>query len=162
MQDEKEMPIIRKPRRPVLPPPNTPAKGARLSAAQVNYEALADFRFALRSFLAFSESAAKAAGLTPQQHQALLAIKGGAAGDTFSIRLLAERLLVHHNTAVELVDRLVESGLVKRSRAAEDRRRANLQLTSRAERLLQSLSAAHLQELQAIQPALLTLLRQLD
>jgi DNA-binding MarR family transcriptional regulator len=138
-----------------------PVKG-RPSLSKANYEALSDFRFALRRFLAFSESAAKQAGLTPQQHQALLTIKGARDGDSVSIRLLAERLLINHNTAVELVDRLVAAGLVERSRDAEDRRRTQLELTGDAERRLQSLSAAHLKELQSVRPALLKLLKQLD
>ena len=128
---------------------------------KANYEALADFRFTLRQFLAFSENAAKEAGLTAQQHQALLTIKGTANAETVSIRQLSERLLVSHNTAVELVDRLVEGGLVERTRGTEDRRRARLKLTARAERLLRSLSAAHLKELKAVRPALLNLLKQL-
>jgi DNA-binding MarR family transcriptional regulator len=127
-----------------------------------NYEVLADFRFALRKFLAFSETAARKAGLTPQQHQALLTIKGASNSEVVSIRLLSARLLIHHNSAVELVDRLVEGGLVRRSRDAEDRRRARLDLTAKADRLLRSLSAAHLQELQAVRPALMNLLKQLS
>jgi DNA-binding MarR family transcriptional regulator len=137
-------------------------KRVRPQLTKANYEALADFRVALRTFLAFSESAAREAGLTPQQHQALLAIKGAPDADSVSIRLLSERLLISHNTAVELVDRLVEGGLVARTRDADDRRRARLELTARAERLLKSLSVAHLQELQAARPALLKLLKQLD
>jgi len=142
----------------------TAAKPKRVGAGltKANYEALSDFRFALRRFLAFSESAAKHAGLTPQQHQALLTIKGAQDAESVSIRLLAERLLINHNTAVELVDRLVAAGLVERSRDAEDRRRARLELTDIAERRLQSLSAAHLKELQTVRPALMNLLKQLD
>lgn len=142
----------------------TAAKPKRVGTGltKANYIALSDFRFALRRFLAFSESAAKQAGLTPQQHQALLTIKGAQDADSVSIRLLAERLLINHNTAVELVDRLVAAGLVERSRDAEDRRRARLELTDIAERRLQSLSAAHLKELQTVRPALMNLLKQLD
>jgi DNA-binding MarR family transcriptional regulator len=137
-------------------------KRVRAALTKADYEALSDFRFALRRFLAFSESAAKQAGLTPQQHQALLTIKGAQDADSVSIRLLAERLLINHNTAVELVDRLVAAGLVERSRDADDRRRARLELTDVAERRLQSLSAAHLAELQSVRPALMKLLKQLD
>jgi DNA-binding MarR family transcriptional regulator len=89
-------------------------------------------------------------------------IKGAQDADSVSIRLLAERLLINHNTAVELVDRLVAAGLVERSRDAEDRRRARLELTAIAERRLQSLSTAHLKELQTVRPALMNLLKQLD
>lgn len=151
--------------------PSRVPRSGRLAAApptdspeltQANYEALSDFRFALRKFLAFSEAAAKEAGLAPQQHQALLTFKGAEGGGPIGIQLLSARLLIHHNTAVELVDRLVEGGLVKRARDADDRRRTLLQLTAKAERLLKSLSVAHLQELQAARPALLKLLKQLD
>ena len=142
----------------------TEARSKRIATGltKTNYEALSDFRFALRRFLAFSESAARQAGLTPQQHQALLTIKGAQDADSVSIRLLAERLLINHNTAVELVDRLVAAGLVERSRDTEDRRRARLELTGMAERRLQSLSAAHLKELEAVRPALMKILNQLD
>ena len=139
----------------------TIGKVARSKITQANYEALADFRFALRNFLAFSERAAKGAGLTAQQHQALLTIKAASAEDAVSIQHLSTRLLIQHNTAVELVDRLVEAGLVKRMRDDDDKRRARLELTTAAERVLESLSAAHLQELQAVRPVMLNLLRQL-
>lgn len=152
---------IRKPSRSLRSGHQPPPPSDSFELTQANYEALADFRFALRKFLAFSEAAAKEAGLAPQQHQALLTIKGTPNADTVSIRLLSERLLINHNTAVELVDRLVEGGLVMRTRDADDRRRAQLVLTAGAERLLRSLSAAHLNELKAVRPALLNLLKQL-
>jgi len=131
------------------------------SFTQANYEALADFRYALRRFLAFSDSAAREAGLTPQQHQALLTIKGSSDPAGTSIRQLASHLLVHHNSAVGLVDRLVEGGLVRRVRDEEDRRRARLELTAKAERILDSLTEAHVKELRAVRPALANVLQQL-
>jgi DNA-binding MarR family transcriptional regulator len=133
----------------------------RPAITKANYEALADFRFAIRKFLAFSAHAAKSAGLTAQQHQALLTIKGVPEDESIGIQQLAERLLVRHNTTVELVDRLVEAGLVERSRDHDDKRRSVLELTPRAERVLESLSSAHLQELQSVRPVMLNLLRQL-
>lgn len=138
----------------------------RASAAQpvltkANYEALADFRHALRTFLAFSTAAAREAGISPQQHQALLAIKGAPHQEALNVHDLATRLLINHNSSVELVDRLAKSGFVKRQRDAADRRRVKITLTPKAERLLQKLSSAHLGELQAIRPALTALLRQL-
>src|SRR5579864_9673343 len=78
------------------------------------YAALAQFRLQVRTFLAFSETAAQRAGLTPQQHQALLAIKGFAGKDAASIGDVARFLLIRHHTAVELVDRISKLGLVKR------------------------------------------------
>lgn len=74
---------------------------------------------------------------------------------------LASRLLINHNSAVELTDRLVEGRLVKRVRDNADGRRVKIMLTAKAERLLESLSEAHLKELDAIRPALLRLLSQL-
>lgn len=137
-------------------------RAARPAITKSNYEALADFRFAIRKFLAFSEAAAKGMGLTPQQHQALLTIKGAPSEGAVSIQQLSTRLLVQHNTAVELVDRLVEGGFVERTRDADDKRRARLELTGEAERLLEQLSAAHLRELQSIRPVLQNLLKQLS
>ncbi len=127
-----------------------------------DYQALAAFRLSLREFLAFSAAAARAAGLTPQQHQALLAIKGAPAGEMLSIQDLSAHLHIKHNTTVELLDRLEKAKLVRRRRDLANRRQVRIALTARAERLLQRLSAAHLKELQAMRPALLTLLKQLD
>src|SRR3954468_24506041 len=75
-----------------------------------DYQALANFRFALRQFLEFSGSAAKSVGLTPQQHQAMLSIIGAPQGQSVTVGFLAERLLLKHHSTVELVDRLVELG----------------------------------------------------
>ena len=80
-----------------------------------DYRALALFRYTLRKFLDFSQEAAKGVGLTPQQHQALLSIKGYPDRETITIGELAERMLLKHHSTVELVDRLVELGLVKRT-----------------------------------------------
>jgi DNA-binding MarR family transcriptional regulator len=131
------------------------------SLTKADYEALAAFRYSLRTFLAFSADAAGDAGLSPRQHQALLAIKGASEQESLSVQELASRLLINHNSAVELTDRLVEGRLVKRVRDNADGRRVKIMLTAKAERLLESLSEAHLKELDAIRPALLRLLRQL-
>lgn len=123
-----------------------------LSTAQ--YAALANFRFQLRRFLAFSEAAASRAGLPPQQHQALLTLAGHAGRTPATVGLLAEQLLIAPHTAAELVARMVESGLLTKTRAAEDRRRSELALTPRAEALLRTLTATHLEELRGLAPAL--------
>ncbi|MGY3405960.1 DNA-binding MarR family transcriptional regulator [Bradyrhizobium sp. GM5.1] len=81
---------------------------------EADYGALAQFRYQLRTFLAFSEAAAQSAGLTPQQHQALLAIKGLAAPDGASVGDIARFLLIRHHTAVELVDRMAKLKLIGR------------------------------------------------
>src|SRR5579859_1886698 len=78
--------------------------------SKADYEALAEFRWSLRHFLGFSEAAARAAGITPQQHQALLAIKGFPGRDKVSVGELAERLQIEHHSAVGLADRLVRRG----------------------------------------------------
>ena len=116
-----------------------------------DYRALAEFRHALRQFLAFSEEAAAKAGLTPAQHQALLAIKGmpqtGRAEEQVSVGELAQWLGVRHHSCVGLVERLVALGLIAKQADPADRRRVFLQLTAKAERKLAALSAAHRDEL---------------
>ena len=97
------------------------------------YETLAAFRYALRQFIHFSEEAAHAAGITPQQYQALLAIKGFPGRESVTVGELAERLQLRHHSAVGLVDRLVAEKLVVRLPSAEDRRRVLIQLTLRGE-----------------------------
>ena len=123
-----------------------------------DYRRLAEFRYLIRCFLEFSETAAARTGLTPRQHQALLAIKGAPDGSVTTVGYLAERLRVRHHSAVELADRLVEAGLISRMHDTADRRRVRLALTRVAEARLASLSASHLQELHRIRPALLELL----
>ena len=125
-----------------------------------DYAALADFRYALRQFLAFSEERATTHGLTPQQHQALLAIRG--AGDrAVTVGYIAERLILKPHSATGLVDRLVAQGLVERRPSPADRRAALLMLTPEALVLLASLSATHRQEILRLRPMLMTLLGQL-
>lgn len=122
-----------------------------------DYAELADFRTALRGFLAFSEGKAGEVGLSPQQHQALLAIRGAAAG-TATIGYVADRLILRPHSASELVDRLDALGLVTRRTAENDRRKTILLLTSRAERLLAELSATHREEIRRLKPLLIDLL----
>jgi DNA-binding MarR family transcriptional regulator len=110
------------------------------------YETLAAFRYALARFLGFSEAAAASAGLTPRQYQALLALKG--AGGTLAIGDLAERLQVHHNSAVGLADRLEALGLIERTADPDDRRRVRLTPTAKGERRVGRLAALHRDELE--------------
>ena len=124
-----------------------------------DYQQLADFRYALRQFLEFSSNAARKAGLTPQQHQALLAIKGLSIAGDVSIGNIAARLISRHHSTVELLDRLVDLGLVRRRLDAADRRRVNILLTAKAERLLATLSEAHIMELKRLRPTLRSLLK---
>lgn len=123
---------------------------AAADLSKADYEALASLRYTLRQFLRFSEEEAAAQGLAPQQHQALLAIKGFPGRDHVSITELAERLQVKHHSAVELVNRLVAEKLVLRESAEDDRRKVNVMLTARGLRVLSKLSAAHRQELRRI------------
>lgn len=118
------------------------------------YTAIAAFRFELRRFLAFSEAAALAAGLPPQQHQALLAIAGHTATEMPSIGTIAEQLLIAPNSAAELVSRMVDSALVIKTVSCQDRRRMELTLTDKAFVLLARLTAVHLEELEILEPAL--------
>ena len=125
-----------------------------------DYATLAAFRLALRQFAAFSEAEAKAAGLTPRQHQALLAIKGAARTSPGGLGVgeIARTLLIRHNSAVELVNRLADAGLVQRLPDPLDGRRSLVAVTEQGERLLHALSAVHLRELRAMRPRLLALL----
>jgi DNA-binding MarR family transcriptional regulator len=126
----------------------------RVGIAKSHYEVLAALRLALRRFLGFSEKAARGAGLTPQQHQALLAIKGFPGRDYVSIGELAESLQLRHHSAVGLVDRLSGRKLLRRGRSQIDRRRVEVRLTVRGEKVLERLSAVHLRELRQLGPEL--------
>ncbi len=134
--------------------------GSAVKLGTRDYRLLSEFRYLIRCFLEFSETAAVRAGLTARQHQALLAIKGVREDAAPTIGYLAERLRVQHHSAVELVDRLVEAGLVVRVPDPGDRRRVKLELTASAERHLAELSTSHLEELKRMRPALLELLDQ--
>jgi DNA-binding MarR family transcriptional regulator len=120
---------------------------------------LAQFRFQLRRFLSFSETAARTAGLTPQQHQALLAIKGFSSPEPVSVGELAKILLVRHNTAVGLVDRMTKLRLLERITDDSDSRRILVKLTKKGEQKLQMLSKIHLQELRTASFALTGMLQ---
>lgn len=133
-----------------------PAPSPRI--AKSHYELLAALRHALRRFQRFSRDAARDAGLTPQQHQALLAIKGFPGRDYVSIGELAERLQLRHHSAVGLVDRLVQRQLVRRTPSPDDRRRQEVRVTTEGEKLIGRLSAAHLKELRQLRPELRRLL----
>jgi DNA-binding MarR family transcriptional regulator len=119
-----------------------------------DYQALAEFRYQLRRFLRFSEQEARAAGIEPQQHQMLLAIKGLPPQSTASVGELAERLQLQHHSAVELINRMVERGLLERRRDTADQRRVLVELTERGDDLLRKLSLLHRMELRSMAPAL--------
>lgn len=119
-----------------------------------DYESLAELRHQIRRFLHFSEQAARKAGLEPRQHQLMLAVKGLPPDVRPLIGTLAERLQIQHHSAVELVDRLARSGLVRRERDANDGRQVLLSLTGKGEKVLRELSLAHKDELRTAGPAL--------
>lgn len=127
----------------------------RHAPRQIDYQALADFRHEIRRFLNFSETAARAAGIEPQQHQALLAIKGRPPGSETTVGVLAERLQIRHHSAVELSRRLEAKGWIRRSRHGLDRREVQLVGTPRAESLLAKLSLSHRKELRTAEPRLI-------
>ncbi|HKT78039.1 MAG TPA: MarR family transcriptional regulator [Sphingobium sp.] len=127
------------------------AKDAALTDA--DYRALAEFRFALRQFQAFSDEKATQMGLTAQQHQALLALRAAPVEEA-TVGFVAKRLLLKPHSATGLVDRLEKLGLVTRGSTSTDRRRAQLQLTPRALELLASLSATHRDEIRRLRPLL--------
>lgn len=129
---------------------------------QSDYQLLADFRSTLRQFAAFSEHAALSLGLTAQQHQALLAIKGSQNGISLHVGEIAERLLIKPNTAAELVNRLAKLNWVERREDPVDRRRIDVTLTPKAEALLEQLSQAHLNELRSMRPLLKRLLARVE
>jgi DNA-binding MarR family transcriptional regulator len=133
-----------------------PATTHAAPAAHVDYRALANFRYQVRLFLRTSEDAARAAGLEPQQHQLLLALKGAPDDGPPSIAWLAERLQLHHHSTVELVDRLVDKKLIRRRRDPADRRRALVSLSAAGERILHALSVVHQAELRTRAPEFIT------
>lgn len=128
---------------------------------EADYTALAEFRFALRQFLAFSERRAAACGLTPQQHQALLAIRGAAHANV-SVGYVAERLTLKPHSATGLIDRLEALGFVTRRPSPADGRQALLQLTPKAQTLLRQLSETHREEILRLRPMLTELLARID
>jgi DNA-binding MarR family transcriptional regulator len=128
------------------------------SPRAIDYQALADFRYEIRHFLNFSERLVRAAGIEPQQHQALLAIKGLPAHRVATIGVLAERLLIQHHSAVELVNRLEAKALLRRTRGVADRREVVLTVSRRGEALLKQLTRPHHGELQSARPKLLAAL----
>lgn len=123
-----------------------------------DYELLAQFRYALRKFLGFSEAAAHEHGVTPQQYQALLAIEGFPGRNWVTIGELAEQMQVAHHSAVGLVDRMTVLELVRRTPSQEDRRRVQVTLTARGLNVLEKLLRIHREELQTVGPSLIGLL----
>jgi DNA-binding MarR family transcriptional regulator len=123
-----------------------------------DYRALGQFRYQIRRFLHFSEAAARAEDLEPQQHQMILAIRAWDEPDAPTIGELAAHLLLKHHSAVGLVDRLVQHGLVERVRDGDDRRQVRVHLTAEGRAKLARLSSVHREELRSSGPVLVNAL----
>jgi DNA-binding MarR family transcriptional regulator len=117
---------------------------------KAEYEHLAAFRYSLRRFLRFSEEAVRPLGIEPQQHQALLAVEGFPGDGDVTLGELAEQLQIKPHSAVGLVNRMAEQGLMIRKSAKDDRRKVLVSVTRQGKELLERLSEAHRQELRRI------------
>jgi DNA-binding MarR family transcriptional regulator len=136
----------------------TPADGTAEPLTKQDFEALARFRFGIRRYLRFSEETVRSHGVTPQQYQLMLALKGYPGRDWAVVRELADRLQLRHHSVVELVDRAQNQGLVRRTPDPDDARAVRVFLTDEGEHLLDRLSALHRDELRRMD-AVLTLPR---
>lgn len=127
--------------------------GANADVHSRMLQELAQVRYRIRRFLRFSEHAARAAGVTPQQHQLMLGIAGFTGRDWASVSELAEFLQERHNAVVELINRAVRAGLVCKQASARDRRVVRVELTPRGRSILMQLSSLHRKELRRIREA---------
>ncbi len=139
-----------------------PSRVSTVRAQRHLLEVLAEFRHQLRAFLQFSESAAEQVRLHPQQHQLLLQVAGAPEGVAVNIAYAARRLGLHHNSAVELVNRSAAQGLLVRASDPEDRRRVTLEITAKAARILKGLSKSHARELRELAPVLIRSLKRIE
>lgn len=121
--------------------------GAEERVTDQQLSQLADFRYHLRRFLNFSETEAERFGIAAQQYQLMQVISAMAPGGCASISFLAERMILRHNSTVELVDRAERAGLVQRVSDERDLRRSLVVLTSHGETVLQRMVASHLEQL---------------
>ena len=127
-----------------------------------DYEALANFRYAMRKFLSFSKrTLAAKADLTPEQYEALLALKAFSGSGGLTIGELGERLQVRHHTAVSLVNKLEAGGLVVRERGVDDRRHVYVRLTGTGSRVLAQVALVHRQEMRLRSPEMIDALLRL-
>ena len=134
---------------------------APFKVSDTDYLTLAAFRAALRRFLRVSEDIAHGLGLTPQQHQGLLAVRGFPGSAAPTVGELATRLQINHNSAVGLVTRLMKQGYVRRTVSDTDRRRVHVSLTPKGQALLDRLTEAHRTELKQVGPEITRLLNEL-
>ena len=118
--------------------------------SKTDFETLAEFRYALRRFLRFSEEVTRKSGITPLQYQLMLQIKGFPGRDWANVAELAERLQAKHHGVVALISRCEEAGLVRRNASRGDKRRVEVQLTKKGEECLEQLARLHRDELQSV------------
>ena len=123
---------------------------------------LAKFRREMRRFMQFSEQAAAAAGLQPQQHQLLLQIAGAPDDTLVTISYIAEVMGLKHHTAVELSKRCELAGLVRRTQDQVDRRYVVLELTTQGDHALRQLSEVHAEQLREQAPGLIQALTRIS
>jgi DNA-binding MarR family transcriptional regulator len=135
-------------------PAGDPSGNGAETLTKQDFEALARFRFGIRRYLRFSEETVRSAGVTPQQYQLMLAIKGFPGRDWALVRELAERLQLRHHSVVELVTRAQREGLVERAPDPDDARAVRVLLSRQGERVLGRLSALHREELRRMDAAL--------
>jgi DNA-binding MarR family transcriptional regulator len=129
---------------------------------QAQYERLLRFRTGLRRFLRWSAEQATGAGLTPAQHQLLLAVRGHPDPRGPTVGDVARYLFLRHHSAVELIDRAQAAGLLERHSDPDDSRSVRLRLTEQGDERLQALAAAHLEELARLESELHALWDGLD
>jgi len=127
----------------------TKKRSKKRAGGLADYEALAQFRYRLRLFVAFSDANAKKAGLTSQQFQALLAVKGFSSQKPMFVGELAKLLLTKHHTVVELVNRIAKLKLLQRSVDANDNRRVLVTLTTKGHRLVERIAKVNLKHLRS-------------
>ena len=125
-----------------------------LALTKQDFEALAAFRFAIRSYLRFSEDTVRAHGISPQQYQLMLALAGFPGREWATVKELAQRLQLKHHSVVELVNRAQQQDLVARAADPDDARVVRVELTTAGERALELLSALHRDELHRLGSAL--------
>ena len=129
---------------------------------QADLEHLLELRCGLRRFLRWSEEQARAAGLTPAQHQLLLAVKGHADPGGPTVGEIADYLVLRHHSAVGLIDRAVAAGLVERRPDPSNNSAVRVVLTPAGEEKLDQLAAAHLEELAHLAPTMRALWRAVE
>jgi DNA-binding MarR family transcriptional regulator len=127
-----------------------------------DFEAQDEFRYALRLFLGHSERVAREAGVTPQQYQALLSVKGYRGGDSIRITEMAERLQLKHHSVVELIDRMQAQGLVARVADSHDRRQVLVALTDKGERYVQLVAGRNRAKLRELQTQIYDFIQRLQ